>query len=267
MNQRPLSGWTALSHPCLYFLGFNHLLNRQVVPDTVNETMLAGFRETLCQRGNPSHPCHWLLMARLAEMTLLCAGHYAGGGEISAAGDLLINPRRTDIYLNGKSQPLRKNRHGRLSEQLACEKPAASEFLGWVVQNAAVRVVEPALLPDFKRRLVKSGFLTARYLDGFEMRMQQVADAMRDWMVTHGHRQPFVFRSVDNFRPPGKEMRASPSCQYHANHYQHLGRDIVRTFSDPSYRSDYLMAPDSHPQRREPPAAHGTIALPRRVRA
>jgi hypothetical protein len=266
MNQRQLSCWTALSHPRLYFLGFNHLLDRQIVPYTVNETMLAGFRATLCQSGNPSHPCHWLLMARLAEMTLLCAGHYAAGGEITAAGDLLVNPRRTDIYLNGKSQPLRKNRHGRLSDQLAREKPAASEFIGWISQNAAVRVVEPALLPDFQRRLVKSGFLRVRYLDGFEKRMREVADAMREWMVTHGRHWGAASRSAPNRRPPERAVRQSRASRDHAFHYHCLGREVVRICNDASFPSAYL-ASNRCPDRRNSDETNGTVSLPRLVTA
>lgn len=101
-----------------FYTRFNHLLDQQVVPYTINESTVVAFREELCRKGNPDSLCYWLLMARLAELTLLCAGHYADCGEVTAAGDLLVNPRRADIYMQGVVPSIRKYRHRRLSEQL-----------------------------------------------------------------------------------------------------------------------------------------------------
>ena len=57
----------------------------------------------------------WLTIARIAELALKQAGDYADNCEFQAAGDVLVNPRRIDIYLNGWAEPIVKHRHGALN--------------------------------------------------------------------------------------------------------------------------------------------------------
>jgi len=231
------------SVPC--YRDLNRLLDQQVVPYTVNETMIAAFRETLHGLGPSGSVCYWLLTARLAELALLCAGHYADCGEIGAAGDLLVNPRRVDIHVPGADRPIVKDRRRRLSEQFNPQSLPLPAFTAWFRQNAVSRVVEPALLPDFQACLEASGRLSAALLNAFQKRMSRVADAMR-------------------FASAGRAYKATYQCRFTDATYRLLGRDVERTCSDPTYHSAFL----ADPWNREDTAAaraEKTSALPPRV--
>ena len=152
---------------------------------------------------------------------LIAVDHAHGGRQITAAGDLLINPRHTNVYMKGALRPVVKKRHGRLSEQLAIEQPVAGGFIDWCKHNVLAQVVEPALLPDFEERLAKSGCLSEDYLKGFRTRMRQVADTMRFAMVAG---------DVGEL-----------ACGVDARHAHRLGREVVLTCRDPAYHSAFLV--------------------------
>jgi hypothetical protein len=158
----------------------------------------------------------------------LCSGHYADGGEIGAAGDLLLNPRRIEIYLRGMDRPIVKERHRRLSEQLNPGGLSFHEFARWFRCNAVTHIVEPALLPDFAEHLTQSGWLAETFLTAFQERMSQVADTMR-------------FISTRVARMPAGEF--SHRCRFDDTCYRDLGREVARTCSDIAYCSPYLTAP------------------------
>jgi hypothetical protein len=73
-------------------LSFNRRYDRLVVPAEVSEAIIEGLlADLLGIDAVPSVAQYWLLMARLAEMTLLCAGHYADNAELDLACRLLIS--------------------------------------------------------------------------------------------------------------------------------------------------------------------------------
>jgi len=63
-----------------------HLLNEKIIERCWSH---ASRFESGCPRG------YWLLVARLTEATLLCAGNYADSCEFEATGDLLVNPGKS----------------------------------------------------------------------------------------------------------------------------------------------------------------------------
>ena len=225
------------------YRSLNRLLDQQVVPYTVNETRIAAFREMVCRLETPPSACYWLLMARLAELTLLCAGHYADCGEIGAAGDLLVNPRRVEIHVRGADRPLLKDRHRRLSEQFNPRGLSLPEFTDWFRRNAFSRIVEPALLPDFLARLQGSGWLSETFLSALQDRMSQVADTMRFASTGRTADLPGGGQALGPARLASGGFRAAQ--RYHLNDatYRRLGRHIERTCCNPAYRSAYLAEP------------------------
>jgi hypothetical protein len=218
-------------HAVRHYGDLNRLLDQQAVY-TVNENQIAAFREMAGRLGPPHSACYWLLMARLAELALLCAGHYADCGEIGAAGDLLVNPRRIEIHVRGIDCPIVKDRHRRLSEQLNPGGLSLAAFSDWFRRNAISRIVEPALLPDFVDRLKGSGWLAETFLNVLQDRMSQVTDAMR-------------------FGAAGSAPQPTWQCRFNDATYRLLGRHIARTCREPAYRSVFLVAS----RREDPPTA------------
>jgi hypothetical protein len=103
-------------------LTLNEALDNLHVPYEVSEQTIENFLQNLKTYGTADRLVYWLMMARLFELSLICAGHYADNCEFSAAGDLLVNPRKVLIHRRGYPYPLTKQRHGRLTEQLNNEK-------------------------------------------------------------------------------------------------------------------------------------------------
>jgi len=106
----------------------NKALDNLHVPHEVNEQTIENFLENLEAYGKTLRPVYWLMMARLFELSLICAGYYADNCEFPAAGDLLVNPRKILIHQKGYPHPLVKQRHGRLTEQLNQEKKCSEFF-------------------------------------------------------------------------------------------------------------------------------------------
>jgi len=231
-------------HPAVrHYRGLNRLLDQQVVPYTVNEARIVAFRERVFRLETPSSACYWLLMARLAELALLCAGHYAGCGEIGAAGDLLVNPRRIEIHVRGADRPFIKDRHRRLSEQFNPRGLSLPEFTDWFRRHAFSRIVEPALLPDFLVRLQGSGWLSEAFLSALQDRMTQVADAMRFASIGRIADPPDGGQAFGPGCSAGGGFRAAQRYRFNDATYRRLGRHVERTCSDPAYRSTFLAEP------------------------
>ncbi|WP_054696507.1 hypothetical protein [Desulfosarcina cetonica] len=188
------------------WLAFNRQLNQDATAlpnEAIIEKRLADL-----ERLTVSDPrIYWLSLARIAELTLKQAADYADHCEFQAAGDLLVNPRRIDIYRHGQLAPVAKGRHQALSDQFASaignEDPVA-----WLSRETLPHIRRQALLPYFEGQLKDSGMLIAGYLASFSSRMRRVASTIAflgSWQVAT------VLNSPSAWRPPvrrtGKPLR------------------------------------------------------------
>jgi hypothetical protein len=164
---------------------FNALLDRESRPEHLNERLLERKLEELDGLDVGQGEAYWLTLARITELTLLCAGTYADNGEFAAAGDLLVNPRLILIHVRGVSEPFVKERRGSLVDQLRHLIPTADSVAGWLKGNTWVETKQEPLLPHLYRRLEQSGFLARSYLESVERRMQRVADVIATLGVWH----------------------------------------------------------------------------------
>lgn len=143
-----------------------------------NEDWLAAcctdIRNNICR----SRPEHWLLLARLTETAILTAGQYADNAEYTAAGDLLVNPRKIAVFLKNAALPVTKARHGRISDQFRPDTQSRHAFIHWFSRNGMVMQEEPPLLPHLMNILEESGCLARAYLDDCRNRLQKIADTM-----------------------------------------------------------------------------------------
>jgi len=261
MSTTPVRPHPEISHDFDLFRRINDRLDQEVVPYTVNETSLVAYRDMVCREGNAAAACYWLLMARLAELALLCAGYYADCGEVTAAGelallcagyyadcgevtaagDLLFNPQRIDVHVRGKRQPIVKDRHRPLSEQLNTGGAPFPEFRDWFHHNAITRVMEPALIPDLLSRLTHSGWISAAFLDAYQARMSQVADAMRFGSCATGLSAFPEQPAARAGRSSDRGIRPTHHCRFETTCYRRLGQDIEQTWRDAAYRSPFLV--------------------------
>jgi len=180
----------------------------------------------------------WLTLARLAEMVLKQAADYADHCEFQAAGDLLVNPRRIEIFVKGKTDPVIKKRHCGLREQFASvigrEEPAA-----WLSRKTLSHVCEKALIPYLKERLESSGWMHSDYLDLLERRMCRVADTiafLSAWQITD-------CKDLAKRMVPAREdntLIAANLCRFDLDCFNEMGDDIERIGCNANASSRFL---------------------------
>jgi hypothetical protein len=207
-------------------------INRQLdegrIPSLLNEALLVQSWERLSAGADVRRQDFWLLAARLAEAALLCAGHYADHGEFSAAGDLLVNPRRVNIYQKRERLPLIKPRHAGVSETLGwAELPLADRNRRLRFQTL-VAIRKEALLPELLAALGKSGCLPPAYLRSVEARMSRVAATigfLAAWGVEDGRQ---LRRRLNQASPQTRRFVLSQCCRFQGRRFRELGILIGR---------------------------------------
>jgi hypothetical protein len=171
------------TNPSIGIEEINKKINHMVPSGMVNEKWLCKCLSQIESVEYKSHPAYWLLVARLNEAALLCAGNYADNAEFTFAGDLLLNPRQTVVHIKGKLSSELKNRHGRLSDQFKLPGQSHGEFMKWFSQNAIVEQTQPPLLPYLINKLESSEYISKAYIDACHLRMSKIADTINFLMA------------------------------------------------------------------------------------
>ena len=216
---------------------FNAVLDRESKPENLNERFLARNLEELdgldVGRGVP----YWLTLARITELTLLCAGTYADNAELAAAGDLLVNPRLILIHVRGVTEPFVKKRRGSLADQLRHLVPTADGVAWWLKGNTWVEIKQEPLLPHLYRRLEESDLLAQSYLESVDRRMKRIADVISFLAAWHlpegcdvGELQRYLPREEWEF--VGKNL-----CRFSRTLFVGLGEELRRLARDETNNS------------------------------
>ncbi len=143
----------------------NNRLDKLQIPWGLNEKTVESILRDLEETDVVNQPEYWLLMSRLIESTLICAGHYADHCEFSAAGDLLFNPRKILIHCREHDEPILKNRHGRICDQMNAQGAPHRAFIDWFRSHAEIQIVTPPLLPYLLEHVERSGYISTSYLE------------------------------------------------------------------------------------------------------
>ena len=233
-------------HPALPgLIAFNRRLDREG-PAGWCEAALADRLDALLAIGSvdgagPAAPIFGFSLARLAELTLLCAGAYADMAAFSLAGDLLVCPRRVDVHVKGRHRPVIKHRHARLSDTLAVSGSAGCRAV-WLSTHTYPLVQREALLPELYRRLTECGFLSRDYLAGMARRLEQVAATLAflsAWQIQDEHD---LYRCLQQASAADRDLIRTRQCRFSPIHFYALGRDIQRLAAVPGPESQYLSA-------------------------
>ena len=175
---------------------------------------------------SPSDPFGWLLMARLMEAALLTAGTYADNAEFRAAGDLLVNPRKINVYLKNSSRPIVKHRHGRLSDQFNTNNMAYDDFIRKFPHQAAIKQTEPPLLPYLLEQLERSAFMSKTYLEACALRMNKIADTINfltAWGIYSFEDLAATMASSD---PTALKFIGQHLCRFTTDRFVEIGDEI-----------------------------------------
>lgn len=221
------------------------LLNEKLedlrLPHEINESAIEWLLNALEDSGTSGQSYYWLLMARIFELAVFCAGHYADNCEFSAAGDLLVNPRKVIIHRRGYPHALVKQRHGRISDQLNNGGMCRKQVLLLLKHEVSVEVATPAILPYLFEQLQLSRKVAAWYLTGAQERMKKIADTigfLSAWSVTSFED---FHRRMQMASPKTRWFVNGHLCRFDIRYFTRLGQEIRNFINNSNDNFDFLV--------------------------
>ncbi len=180
---------------------------------------------------------YWLSMSRIMELALLCAGNYADFGQIREAGTLLVNPRHTELHIDGIWEPVRVNRFVRMTEQFAAYAPAGANVKQWLRDHTHLVHVKGPLIPDLFTMLQGAKVLSESYILSIYLRMQKITETMT--FVMQGQRMNPDY-PLSGVHPEEKEFVEVHLCRYNRDKFHAIGVDIAQLQIDKNYPSSFI---------------------------
>ncbi len=215
-------------------LHLNALLDAAILPYEVNEGQIEAWLNVLEASGVQAGPVYWLLWIRLTEAALLCAGNYANNCEFSAAGDLLVNPREIKVHAKDTRPPVRKRRHGRLSDQFRTNGLSRRYAIETIKNDYQLEITRPPLLPYLLGSLKASGRVADAYLAHTDRRMRQITDTMgflTSWQIFEAAE---LHRRTLSATPETRSFIASHLCGFDSRIFLQAGNAVHRLTIDPN---------------------------------
>jgi len=230
-----------LSAPC--WRSFNLRLDRETA-DPFNEASLEKWLQEMAGQGRHHTDLYWLSLARITELALLLAGTYADACEFEAAGDLLVTPRRLELFVKGHHGAMIKPRHASISSCFTLLSGGSHPGAACLAAETMARVRRPALLPHLEQEMKNSGAFTASHLGSIHRRMCRVADAiafLMAWQVTDlGELHHRLGQSDGSTR----RFVSRHLCRFTRDRFEKLGSEIGRRAQEPGCRdSAFLLSP------------------------
>lgn len=213
--------------------------HEQILDHRLEEGFLIGQMEQLesSEKDKGSIELYWLYMSRVMELALLCAGNYADFGQIREAGSLLVNPRHTEIHINGQWEPVKVNRYGMITEQFADYAPEGTDVYEWLRDNTHLVQIKGPLLPELLDMMKKSGILSEPYLSSIDLRMRKISETMT--FVMQGQRMDQNY-PLSGVHPEEKAFVEMNLCRFDRKIFQEIGQDIAELLENAHYSSYYL---------------------------
>ncbi len=209
---------------------FDHNLNEEFLVDQLDHL------ESSRELGGPIE-LYWLSMSRIMELALLCAGNYADFGQIRDVADLMVNPRHTEVHINGIWEPVRVKRYERMTKQFADYAPAGTNVREWLRDKTHLVHVKGPLIPDLYDTLKGAETLSESYISSIYSRMQKISETMA--FVMQGQRMNPNYPLSGVFSEE-KEFVEANLCRYTRNQFRQIGMDISGMLKDDKYCSSFL---------------------------
>ena len=217
----------------------NNTLDKVAAPYVLNESQIEDWLDELKMQTDGRNPIYWLLLVRLNELALLCAGNYADNCEFSAAGDLLLNPRKIVVHFNDSKQSLIKKRHCSLTEQFRRQGQSRTSVLKRLADNATIEIKRPALLPHLYKIMQVSERVPGYYLDLAGTRMKRIAETiafLASWQISDATE---LHRRISESTSETRVFIESHLCRFKNDLFFAIGDRIRRVTSHSIYQSHF----------------------------
>lgn len=218
----------------------NSKIQRDAVSTLLNESYLEALLDELQGLPRFSHAIYGLTLTRINELALICAGNYADSCEYTAVGDLMVNPAQVLVHLRGKTHPVLKDRHEKLTTQFKDAAKEEPSLIQWFIKNTIVEIRKKPILMQLHAMLIESEIISKYYIASADRRMKQIADTM-------GCLSAWKVASVEDFHQ--KLKTAGPSerafiqkalCRFDMGLFDEMEKDIFGFLRDDHYRSRFI---------------------------
>lgn len=193
---------------------------------------------------NNDRQSDWLLLVRLAEAALICAGNYADNCEFRSAGDFLVNPREIVIHRRDGLCAMTKRRHGRLSDQLGrewtgCVEKKKRSSAG----DVDLEITKLPLLPHMTQILKQSGRVAPAFLQRLEEGQRRIADALAFLAAWRVFDSAELWKRLKASPPHERVFAESHLCRFDMQTFDRIGADLLQSLRDPGGHSPFLSRP------------------------
>lgn len=207
-----------------------HLINkemqRQASSGWTDEERLTRLRHQLHEHAGPKSRAFWLTLARLSELALWWAGCLADAGEFQAVGDLLLNPPRKTLYVQGRTLPLRLARHQALTEQVRPLAPAGANLVEWLKSQTMLVIEADPLLPLLLDDLSQWPHRPPGTCQSFQLRLDQVVGALCHITSLNLPEGASVAQHLARVRPEEARIIEEHLCRFDLGRFNALGHAL-----------------------------------------
>lgn len=209
----------------------NDKLDRVAAKGLINESIIESYLEQLQNNFSTDDLCYWLLMMRMAELAVVCAGRYADACQFASTGDLLVNPRKIKVHQRtGFPSTVIKLRRGAISAQFNTSRFPHHDFINWMQQNTFIQTVEKPLLTFFIETMETSTMIGESYLSKIRLRLARIADTvafLTSWQINNA---ADLHTRLHLATPDVRRFIESHLCNFNLNLFNTLGC-YVRIFA------------------------------------
>ena len=203
----------------------------------INESMIENWLRDI-RNIAADHPGYWLLLVRLTEAALLCAGYYVDNGQFEAVGDLLVNPREIMVYSLADGSSTAKNRHRRLSEQFTLDGIQGRDWMRRFSTSTLLRTTKLPLIPHLAQVLGNSDRISPSYLGRLAERQHRIVATLTFLAAWPIHDSVELWRRLHDASE--REFVESNLCRFNTQVFDQIGDCLKQSLADPYYQSPFL---------------------------
>jgi len=210
----------------------NYRLDQSSSLTVLNEKLLVSLYESL-QQIDADSDLYDMSLVRVFELSIYYAGYCADMGDIQTAGDLVANPGKVEIYIDGNDDPIIKKRHESLSRlvQSRVSDIGDGEIAAFLRDKILTHVIKDPLLTEMMCQIKKSGRFTQGYMDVSENRIKCIAQTMGFIFSCHIPKGNSVTSYMSQCDPSDQKDIESNLCRFNLNYFHYMKQEIDRHLS------------------------------------